>query len=138
MSNFNGRPYLRVLTPRTSDGKNLLYDKDLRVRYKESHFELSALPALEKENLTRPVQLRHIIKKMGMPLDVQEVQQEVFVARPQRVKRVDPSIEVESVDGATITIEQAPKPIIKKEKKPEKAKRVRRTREQIEADKQAV
>lgn len=135
MSNFNGRPYLRVLTPRTTDGKNLLYDKDLRIRYKESHFELSARAALEKENLTRPVQLRHIIKVMGLPLEAQEVIQEPFTPRPQRVPRVNPQPD----DDVTIVVEQAPKPILQKKKEePKKVKRVRRTREQIEQDKQAV
>ena len=85
MSHFKG-PYLRVLTPRTTDGKSLKYDENLQVMYKESHFELSARASLEKENLVRPVQLRHIIEDVG----VISTSQQPFTARPQRIKRVNP------------------------------------------------
>ena len=86
MSHFKG-PYLRVLTPRTTDGMNIKYDENLQVMYKESHFELSARASLEKENLTRPNQLRHIIETAGV---VQTAEAQPFVARPQRIKRVNP------------------------------------------------
>jgi hypothetical protein len=128
MSNFNGRPYLRVLTPRTTDGVNLLYDENLQVKYKESHFELTARAALEKENLTLPRQLRHIIKVMDGPEDMRVVENTVgdgrtdFQPRPQRVPRQNPK--PENVTPAKIVVEPA-----------ERQRRKRRSREEMKAEK---
>lgn len=85
MSNFKGA-YLRVLTPRTTDGSTIKYDEFGRIEYKESHFELSARASLEKENMIRPAHLRHLIEVAGVisPVD------QPYVKRPQRVKREKP------------------------------------------------
>ena len=146
MSHFKG-PYLRVLTPRTTDGMNIKYDENLQVMYKESHFELSARASLEKENLTRPSQLRHIIETAGV---VQTVEAQPFVARPQRIKRVNPQPGVTTptptptIHMATVThipivdnheheeeeIEVVKQP--KKVKEVPKQKRHRRTKEEMQ------
>jgi len=145
MSHFKG-PYLRVLTPRTTDGMNIKYDENLQVVYKESHFELSARASLEKENLTRPNQLRHIIETAGV---VQTTEAQPFVARPQRIKRVNPQPGVTTpaptptIHMATVThipivdnheheeeIEVVKQP--KKVKKVVKQKRHRRTKEEMQ------
>jgi hypothetical protein len=67
MSFFKGN-YLRVLTPRTVDGVNLKYttrNGQMVPVYKETHLPLSARKELEKENLTRPNQVKHVIEEVG-------------------------------------------------------------------------
>lgn len=62
---FGGKPYLRVLTPQTTDGTNLRYDEsNERVIKKETHLPLTARKFLEAENENLPVQLRHIITEV--------------------------------------------------------------------------
>lgn len=65
---FQGK-YLRVLTPRTVDGVNLKYKKDGKGQmipvFKETHLPMSAKKELEKENLKRPNQVKHIIEEVG-------------------------------------------------------------------------
>jgi len=134
MSHFKG-PYLRVLTPRTTDGKSLKYDSNLQVIYKESHFELSARTALEKENLVRPIQLRHIIETVG----IVNTEAQPFIARPQRVKRVNPQPgiptpirvqPVQVVDNDAHEEVEVKQP--KKAKEVVKQKRHRRTKEEMQ------
>lgn len=60
---FDG-PYLRVLTPETTDGINLLYVNDKKV-YRESHLPLSAQKHLERKNMKLPDQLKHKIEVVG-------------------------------------------------------------------------
>lgn len=59
---FDG-PYLRVLTPETSDGVNLMMVKDKKV-YRESHLPLTARKHLERKNLKLPEHLRHKIEEV--------------------------------------------------------------------------
>jgi hypothetical protein len=141
MSHFKG-PYLRVLTPRTTDGMNIKYDENLQVMYKESHFELSARASLEKENLTRPNQLRHIIETAGV---VQTAEAQPFVARPQRIKRVNPQPGVTTPTPLQMVVPQVIHTQIvdnheeeievkqpKKVKEVPKQKRHRRTKEEMQ------
>lgn len=60
MSLFKGS-YLRVLTPKTSDG-NVPLTKNNQVQYKETQLPLSARKALERENAKRPNHLKHQIE----------------------------------------------------------------------------
>lgn len=60
MSFFHG-DYLRVLTPQTVDGINLMYENDKPV-YSEQHLPLTARKFLEKENEKLPNQLKHKIE----------------------------------------------------------------------------
>lgn len=62
MSNFKGA-YLRIETPRTTDGINLKYENG-HVAYKETHVPLTALKQFEKENIGRPEHLKHRITKV--------------------------------------------------------------------------
>ena len=61
MSYFEG-PYLRVLTPVTSNGTNLVYRADGSVQYKEQHMPLSSRKNLEAKNRSLPEHLRHKIE----------------------------------------------------------------------------
>lgn len=66
MSGFTGS-YLRILTPKTIDGINLMYEADGSIAYKESHLANTrvARELLERQNLKRPQQLKHIIEIVG-------------------------------------------------------------------------
>jgi hypothetical protein len=89
MSNFRDE-YLRILTPRTTDGVNLRYGPDKQPTYKESHAPITALKAFEKENAIRPDQLKHIIERVGGPeVEIGELPK-APPARPQRVPRANP------------------------------------------------
>lgn len=60
---FGGKPYLRVLTPQTTDGTNLRYDEsNERAIKKETHLPLTARKFLEAENEQLPDQLKHKIE----------------------------------------------------------------------------
>jgi len=50
--------YLRVLSPRTSDGVNVMFDEDERRVYKEDFLPLSAKKDLELQNEKLPDQLK--------------------------------------------------------------------------------
>lgn len=63
MSNFKGE-YLRILTPRTTDGVNLKYINGQPV-FKESHAPLSALKSFQRENVGLKDHLKHIIEHVG-------------------------------------------------------------------------
>src|SRR6186713_1919760 len=58
---YNG-PYLRVLTPRTTDGTSPLIGADDKVQYKEAHLPLSAKAALEDQNRKLPKYLQKRIE----------------------------------------------------------------------------
>jgi hypothetical protein len=58
-------PYLRVLTPKTKNGVNLLYvgeGADRKVAYREDHLPLTARKHLEAENQFLPEDVRHVIE----------------------------------------------------------------------------
>jgi hypothetical protein len=144
MSNFQDRPYLRVLTPRTIDGVNPVYDGNMRPKYKESHFELSAKKDLEKENLKLPPHLRHIIKVVGNVPTVEpgvQLNDIPFTPRPQRVPRVNPQPEDLEMpltgQAQTQAVNTLPTTSVVKQQevKEEKPKRHRRTRAEIKAEK---
>jgi hypothetical protein len=86
MSNFKDE-YLRILTPRTTDGVNLKYGPDRQPTYKESHVPVTALKHFERENATLPDQLKHIIEPVG--IKAEEIVK-APAARPQRVPRSNP------------------------------------------------
>jgi len=50
MASILGPKYLRVRTPRTSDGVTLVYDDDMKVVYDETELPLTALRHLERRN----------------------------------------------------------------------------------------
>jgi hypothetical protein len=68
MSTTLTEPYLRVLTPETTDGMNLKYvetRQGTKQVFKETHLPITAKKSLEKENLKRPKQLQHVIEIVG-------------------------------------------------------------------------
>lgn len=89
MSNFKNEPYLRILTPRTNDGINPTYDSNKQPTYKESHLPMSALKAMEKENMNLPAHLKHVIEKVGLPEET-TIEQSARDFKPQRVPRSNP------------------------------------------------
>lgn len=65
MPGFDG-PYLRVLTPKTSNGVTPIIDEMTgKVVYREDHLPLSAKKGLEKENKYLPNHLKHKIEEVG-------------------------------------------------------------------------
>lgn len=60
---FGGK-YLRVLTPKTTDGLTPQLDDDDRALFKETHLPLTSLSYLEKQNDGLPKHLRHRITVM--------------------------------------------------------------------------
>ena len=55
--------YLRVLTPKTVDGINLMYGPDNRTpQFSEAHLPLTARKHIERQNDNLPAQLKHIIE----------------------------------------------------------------------------
>lgn len=64
MSEFGKEGYLRVLTPQTTDGKNVRYNSKHEVVLKESHVRntATAKKALELENDSLPDHLKHRIE----------------------------------------------------------------------------
>lgn len=63
MDIFEG-PYLRVLTPQTIDGSNVLIQND-KVVYKETHLPLTAKKQFERKNLKLPKHLQHKLEVIG-------------------------------------------------------------------------
>lgn len=61
---FNG-PYLRVLSPVTTNGVNLKIGEDDKVVYKEAHLPLSAKRELEKQNAKLADHLKKKIEVVG-------------------------------------------------------------------------
>lgn len=58
---YNG-PYLRVLTPRTTNGNNVLLDEKGMLQFREAHLPMSAKAHLEKQNKSLPQHLRKKIE----------------------------------------------------------------------------
>lgn len=58
---FTQGSYLRVLSPRTTNGNNLMTDGD-RVLYKEEHLPLTAKKYLELQNQSLPAHLKKRIE----------------------------------------------------------------------------
>src|SRR4029077_4906802 len=61
MASILGPKYLRVRTPRTSDGTTLVYDDNGQVLYDETELPLTALKHLERRNLKLPKMLKLLI-----------------------------------------------------------------------------
>lgn len=64
MSNFSGK-HLRVRTPLTTDGSNLLVGDDEKIKFKTTYLPFSAKEKLEKINKARPAHLQHKIEVLG-------------------------------------------------------------------------
>lgn len=54
--------YLRVLTPRTTNGTNIMMDENRQQMFKEAHLPLTAKRALETQNRALPDHLKKIIE----------------------------------------------------------------------------
>lgn len=83
---FEG-PYLRVLTPRTTDGVSLVIGEDGKVVYKETHLPLSAKAGLEEINKTTLPHLQKIIQvvknePVAAPLKPAPAQQQPAAEQP--------------------------------------------------------
>lgn len=59
---FTQGSYLRVLTPRTTNGNNIMVNEDGVLQYKEAHLPMSARPSLELLNRNTPQHLRKKIE----------------------------------------------------------------------------
>lgn len=55
-------PYLRILTPQTTNGVNPIMGADGKIKYRESHMHISAQKRMEKKNGHLPQHLKHIIE----------------------------------------------------------------------------
>lgn len=109
MSNFKGA-YLRIETPRTTDGINLKMGPDLRPIFKETHVPLTALKQFEKENIGRPEHLKHRITK---------VDPDTFQPSQIAKKPVDHVIPVEAITDDTDRVYvKSEKPKAKSGRKP--------------------
>lgn len=64
-----GPQYLRVQTPRTSDGTNLVYDKNRQPIYDESESPLSARKHLDRINKKLPEPLKMLITEVDETKD---------------------------------------------------------------------
>jgi hypothetical protein len=62
MRHLLGNPYIRIKTPRTVDGLNLLYDEKGQISYRIMEMPMSAKKHIERENATLPRQLQQIIE----------------------------------------------------------------------------
>lgn len=116
---YNG-PYLRVLTPRTTNGSNPLLNEQGVLQYKESHLPLSAQFHLDKINRATP---QHLRKKIEVVQGYSEQQKQVDeqaqtieqlkaelaalkAAAAQAAKKADPITPLSST-GPNMTKEQA-------------------------------
>lgn len=61
---FQQGPYLRIKSPITTDGANILIVGD-RVQYKETHLPMSAKKYMEAQNAKLPGNLKKIIEVVG-------------------------------------------------------------------------
>lgn len=61
---FNG-PYLRVLSPATTNGVNLKIGDDDKVIYKEAHLPLTAKRSIEQQNAKLPDHLKKKVEVVG-------------------------------------------------------------------------
>lgn len=97
--------YLRVLTPRTTNGTNLLMGQDGRAIYKEAHLPMSAKHKLELYNRKTPNHLKKIIEvvegnnapviknvQIGQPNQVDKLLEELSRQR-QQMQSMQESIE---------------------------------------------
>lgn len=86
---YNG-PYLRVLTPRTTNGNNVLLDESGMLQFREAHLPMSAKPHLDRQNRALPQHLRKKIevvngyqepKKDDQAEVIQQLQAELAAAK---------------------------------------------------------
>lgn len=76
--------YLRVLSPRTSNGVNLLVGSDDRVIYKESLLPLSSKRFIEQQNTKLPDHLKkkiEVVHSDAQPENVEDLQHSNQVER---------------------------------------------------------
>lgn len=106
VGNSNG-PYLRVLTPVTSDGVSLVTVND-RIKYREDHLPLSAQKMLEKKNEKLPTSLRKKIEvvndyvKPAIKPQQQVVQNDFQEDAEGELTDVDPEPQIKSTVPAPI------------------------------------
>src|SRR5688572_27401411 len=87
MSDFKGK-FLRVLTPRTTNGINLKM-VDREIQYKEQHLPITALKPMQAQNARLPEHLRHILEIVGDD-GKETVTEEIRPFKKQRAPRNNP------------------------------------------------
>jgi hypothetical protein len=104
---YNG-PYLRVLSPRTSNGSNLLIDEaSKQVQYREDHLPMSAYKHLITLNKSTPKHLQKIIEV------VQGVQAGTQANKPISEKRENQDETLPFLTDTNTGLSQVPNPITK-------------------------
>lgn len=93
---------LLIRTPVTSDGKNLVYDENKKVIYKESYAELSAEQLLKEQNALLPEHLRSEISKVELPEDAEGA---TVAALRKRIKELEDRKEVEALQNKVAELE---------------------------------
>jgi hypothetical protein len=76
--------YLRVLSPKTTNGINLKLDEDDRVEYKETFLPLTAKKALEEQNKKLPDHLKKKIEPVYSGIETEQPEGQQY--QPMRKK----------------------------------------------------
>lgn len=74
MSNFQG-DYLRISTPQTTDGNNLMYGPDGKPIYDIQEAPLESKKFFIQENKLRPTHLKHILEDVRTGFGVTNIPQ---------------------------------------------------------------
>jgi hypothetical protein len=90
---FTQGSYLRVLTPRTTNGNNLLIDGD-KVVYKEDHLPITAKKYLEIYNASLPHHLKKRIEVVqGNVSETKEVKNEELINAQNTIQQLQKKLE---------------------------------------------
>lgn len=89
MSSPLGERYLRILTPQTSNGVNIIYDEKGKIVYKETHLPLTAEKAIRRKNKNLPAHLQHTIEFVEPEAKKKIAEKPVKPEPPKKVVKVE-------------------------------------------------
>lgn len=126
-------PYLRILTPQTTNGVNPIMGPDGRIKYRESHMHISAQKRMEKKNAMLPQHLKHVIEVVSddqqpPTLPIKAPQPAAQASKPAKVVQPPPAQtqEQEATNGQEQhepVVEQPKKVVKKRNRKPATSKK---------------
>lgn len=129
MSFFN-EPYLRVLTPRTTNGMYPKMGPDGRQEMKETHLPLSARPMLEGHNRKLPDALKKKIEVVN-PVPAFNGYQTIQEPAPVQDELLAKIAELEAQNAALLATQKTVEPnLFENDKEPVKANKPRPTQVQ--------
>lgn len=84
---FGGK-YLRVLTPKTTNGTTPMMDENDRLVFKETHLPMTAKKDLERQNETLSKELQHRITVVDSSIPVMSKEQQAVIDKKNRAAKL--------------------------------------------------